>query len=398
MHSRFIVGVMAQGVASISNIVVTLFVARTLGAEELGRFSLVFAVLALATAIQSAWVGDALVVLGPAAESAARWWQHVLSAFSVVLSAGVLAWTGRFSLAELAAYLVLCAAWLYEEFGRQWFMAHLRFVAQGINDAMYLVAVTALLAVVHVVGGLSLLAVLWSIAGAAAVAVIAGQAAIPHDARVWRRPAPGRDLRAYSNYGTWRAVQAATGALGTVATRSLIVSGLGLRPLGNLELGRTILAPAVTVLTGIGNVLLPVASAKSRADERSSFRRLTVLVTAGAVLYGVVVVIWAPFFVRLLGGPGFQVSRTVLIGWAVAAATIALTQSVSIRALVDLPSRRVLVLRTAGTLTSLALVGLAAYAGWTAAVPFAIAAGTLLSGVLLHSALRQREKQPVRAL
>jgi O-antigen/teichoic acid export membrane protein len=389
VRKRLLIGVMAQGVASISNLVVALFVARGLGAIEFGRFSLIFAILAVATAIQSAWVGDALVVLGPRVESAARWWQLVLTVASIVLSGGVLALTQQFSRAEIALYVPLCAFWLYEEFGRQWFIAHQRFVAQGMNDLIYLIVAVATLSTCQAVGELSLSTVLASMAIAAAIAWVGGQSVVPAEFRSWRRPVTDGHRDAVRRYGSWRAAQAASGALSTVATRTLVVDGMGLRTLGNLELGRTVVGPLLAVLAGLGNVLLPVASANSRAGERKNFRVVTLVVTASVAVYGAAVVLWAPFFVGLFGGAGFEVSRTVLAGWVTVAFIISLTQSVSVRALVDLPSRLVFNLRSLGTVATLLLVGAASYSRIPELVPFSVAFGTLLSGALLQAAMRR---------
>jgi O-antigen/teichoic acid export membrane protein len=307
----------------------------------------------------------------------------------VTVTAFVIAVTTRFSVVEVLLYVLLSVFWLYEEYGRQWFMAHHRFAAQGLNDFVYLIIAVGMLAAWQILGRITLSSVLLSMATAAAVSTVAGQAAVPARSRVWRRPEPDRDLGAFSRYGKWRAAQAGVGALGAVATRSMIAGGLGIRTLGDLELGRTVAGPVTTVLGGLGNVLLPLMSAHSRANERSNYNRLSLLSTSFACLYGVGIVTFAPFLVDLFGGPGFRVSRTILAGWALVTVVIALTQSVSVRALVDLPSRLVFLLRLAGTVATLGLVGAASFFDSPASVPYATAVGTLLSGALLYVALKR---------
>lgn len=401
LKRRLVTGLAAQGAASLSNIAISLLVAKSLGASELGRFSLLFAVLTLATAMQSGWVGDGLAVLGPASEAAARWWQHVLTAAATLVTGLFVALTGRFSWGEVVTYLALAVTWLYEEYARRWFMAHQKFLAQGMNDLVYFVVAFASAWILDVTVGWKLQSILIAMVVGALSATLVGQAVIPRDARVWRSFGTKTDVAAFRRYGMWRSAQAGTGALGTVGTRTIIAGEMSLRALGDVELARNMVAPAMTLLGGLANVLLPVVSADARERKSSQLGRMTAAITIGVAVYGAFLLWQTNWIVGLLGSHSeFRITRLLIVGWLMLAMVIASTQAISVRAIVVLPSRVVFIFRTAGTLVGLVLVAVAGVWGSKEAVPFAGAAGALISAGLLRARLSKvdRSTEPAKYL
>src|SRR4051794_22766651 len=82
-------GITAQGAASLANLLVSVVVARRLGAVAFGRFAVLFALLTFCTAVITGWIGDSLTVQaarGGYSSSAILVWQHRLTAVTTVVS------------------------------------------------------------------------------------------------------------------------------------------------------------------------------------------------------------------------------------------------------------------------------------------------------------------------
>ena len=389
---KILSGVLAQGVASLSNLLVALVVARALGASALGRFSLLIAALGVLTALQTSWVGDSLTVLGPEYGRAALWWQHIIAISGSAVAAGLAVLLLRVPLSEAAAFTCLVAAWLYEEYGRRCLMARLRFVAQGLNDLLYLGLSLGGLTAFRMLGMLDLTAVLWAMAASAAVASVASQLHLPPEIRYWARSvgAGQQEVLAVRNYGSWRSAQAATGAAGGLATRSVVSAGASLTVLGNLELARLVTAPLLTALAGMANVLLPVAANQRREGTSHRGHRASLLLLGMCAAYSALLLWQLPRAVRVLGGDGFSVSEPAVVGWLLVAVVLAATQQLSVRGLVELPARHLFIIRSAGTVVAVIVTaGLVqlSLADWT---PFALVAGTVVTAAGLRRRLHPR--------
>lgn len=385
---RFVVGVVSQGMASLSNLLVALLVAALLGPESLGRFSVAVAAIALVTAFQTAWVGDTFTVLGSGVHAAALWWHHRIAAvtFVAMLPFGRfvmdLGWGGSVLLAALAGL------WLYEEYGRRRLMAELRFGAQGLNDLLFAVVAVTGIAVAEATGALDLPTVFLAMLAGAVVAVVHAQLLLPAGTRVWSRGGGTDGRRDVLHQGFWRAAQSGIGTAQVLVVRLVVAGDASLAALGNLEAARLVAAPLMTALAGIGSVLLSTTAADRAAGARRRDRPVTGVVTAVAGLYAVLALWQTERVITALGGD-YVPDRWAVGGWLTLAVVLALTQAHMVRSLVELPARTTFVLRV----TAAAVGGLAASAAvWAdvvSAVPFGFALGAACAGVATLIRLRR---------
>ena len=146
------------------------------------------------------------------------------------------------------------------------------------------------------------------------------------------------------------------------------------------------------LLAGVGNVLLPAGARQQRDRSRVHVGRAPALLLIASLLYAAVLLWQLPLVVRVLGGANYVPDVRAVIGWLLVALTLALSQGVAVRALVQLPSRRVFVLRAAGTLSSVLLTLLAAAVGSVSLMPYALASGAAVTALSLDHALRRARR------
>ncbi|MFD2092786.1 hypothetical protein [Blastococcus deserti] len=382
---------MSQAATSLTNLLVSLAVAALLGPSEFGLYSLAFAALLLATALQTGWVGDTLTVLGERVQVAARWWQHVVTAAaaSIIFPVAILLGMNR---AEGLALSCLTVVWLYEEYGRRRLMAALRFGSQGVNDLIYGTVTGVAVAGLHGTNKLSVTTVLLAMAAGGCAAVLHAQLLLPRKTRIWSSFGELAFRAEVFRYGVWRSAQAGLGSAQTLAVRYATAAGVSLSALGSLELARLVAAPLMTALAGFASVLLTTTSAEEHLGRRRHRSgRLTALLTVPTAVY-TALVLWQFDAIAKVVGDGYQPDRWSLAGWLLVALIIGLTQTVSVRALIELPSRTTFVLRTWGTVIGTVTATACALGGLVAGVPFGLAAGTVIAGLLLHRRLRRGAK------
>lgn len=382
-----------QGTASLANLVIALIAARALAPASFGTFALLIAVLTFLIAIQSSWVGDYLTVVGIAAADAlaVQFWQQTLTIICST-AAGVLClvWADV-PLKTAVVFACLTYAWLQEEFGRRYFMAQRRFGRQALNDGVYLLVACGTALAVAVTGTLTLTRLLMCMTGGAVVATLAAQPLLRSEFRwrPWVTPAGG--VAAVADYGAWRAAQSSVGAAGQVAVRRIVILMAGLPALANLELARIVVAPLMTAMGGLANVLLPTYAEAHRENREVHHARALGAMVFPLVAYGIVAVTWAEPITQLLAGEKYHVDRIAVVGWLVAVTAATMCQPNLSRALVVVAPRRVFLARSGATLAGLMLALVAIPLTSAAVVPYCLAVGPLLSVLLL----RQR-RRPAR--
>lgn len=390
---RLAVPLAAQAVSPLANVLTSIVVARSLGPEGLGFFAVSLTLLQFFVSMQTVFVGDAYTVLDRSdavTQDGVSLWQVVHSAVGALIAApvAVFAFGLRWQPALMLGALV--AAWELEEFGRRAFMAHRRFGMQGLSDLLYALVALTLLLVAAATIGLSLTLALAVMTVSAMASFIFNQGTAPRGARV-RLPKPTADaLRVVASYGSWRAAQAGSGYLSQVALRYAVVTVISIEAMGQLEAARLVAAPLFTVLGASTNLLLP-HFVHLRGTGYMAMRRRIIRVTAGVTFvaagYAVVAVIGARPISHLLVGDDFPGDQIAVAAWCALGLVNAVTMSLSTAATTVLPSRTIFNVRSVGSALGLVIaVALLFVDGGPRMVPFGLAAGALVSGLLMYRA------------
>lgn len=277
-------GVADQGVSSLTNLAVGLWVARELGPSGFGAFSLGFAVYLVALNLSRALATEPLTVRF---SSRPRDWRRatasatgtalgigmVLGALTAVMGAAVHSATGGVlvALGITLPFLLLQDSWRFAFFSAG------RPGAALLNDVVW--AVALLLALAVVTRGTTADAATYCLAwgGAAGAAALAGLAQT--------RVAPGllqlpQWLRDHRDLGPRFAVEYLTES-GSLQVVVYAVGGLaGLAAVGALRGGQMLLGPVVVLSTGLTMVAVPQAVKALNRSSRA-LRRLCQALAAG---------------------------------------------------------------------------------------------------------------------
>lgn len=258
-------GLADQAVSSITNFAVTLYVARTLGAEQFGAFSLTYVTYSFALSASRGLATDPLMVRFSGAERPA--WRRAVStssatALMVGLIAGALVLSGTVFLsgtsraAFVALGLVLPGLMLQDSW-RYAFFALGRGNFAFINDMIWAIALVPGLVYMHMTGHATVFAFILVWGAAAAVAAAAG----PLQARVIPRPSgiPAwlghhRDLGLRylaENCANSGATQLRSYGIGII---------VGLAAVGYVQAAGTLMGPFLVVFMGMSLVTIPEAT------------------------------------------------------------------------------------------------------------------------------------------
>jgi len=381
----------AQGFYSLSNLVVGITVARSLGAAALGHFAFLFTLLTAFVAVQTAWVGDSLTVLDRNDPTVRRGLATTQWANCLVgaLAGGSIAYlAGGVGVLSAVVFATLVAAWELEEFGRRTFMARLEFWKQAANDGSYLVLVAVALLAYQQLFGLTLAGTLVCMSAASLAAFVLGAAALPSEERLGLPRFSVAGLRDVARFGAWRGAQGAAGYASQVAVRSLVIVLASAAAMGQLEAARLVVAPLFTITAAAASLTLAgfARSGAGRTDRSASNVRLLHVALSGLVafsaLYGAVILAFPGFFVHLLAGNGFEPKRLVLAGWLLLATSIAIATPLSSLALVRGRVAGVFWSRLGGSAAGLGIAAAVLVASRPSLVPLALGVsavgGTLL--------------------
>jgi len=266
-------GVADQVLSSASNFLVSVYIARTLGARSYGAFGLAFITYSFALNASRGLGTDPLLVRFSGTD-VRSWREAVAKCTGTAVGAG--AALGLCSLvaglllggptgAAFLALAITLPGLLLQDSWRYSFFAIGRGGSAMLNDGTAAVALVAALAVLRALGDVS---VFWSVlawGGAALVGALIG----PLQARVVPRPEQARQwLSAHRDLG-WRYLAEGTSNSAATQLRSYGVGLLvGLAAVGYLQAATTLMGPFTVVFFGMGLVALPEAARALRRSPR----------------------------------------------------------------------------------------------------------------------------------
>jgi O-antigen/teichoic acid export membrane protein len=295
-------GVADQGVSSISNFALGLFVARTFGAVEFGAFTLAYVTYSVAINAARGLATDPLLVRH-SGESRSSWRRAASDAAGTALVIGLVA--GAVCLiagvllpdpvgAALIALGVALPALTLQDSWRFAFFAAGRGRSAFLNDLLWTVLLIGSLAVMHETGYGTASTSLLLFGGTAAVAaaVASGQAGTlpkPRHAVRW--------LRAYSDLGPRYMVENVITS-GASQIRSMVLGlSAGLAAVGYVRASEILMGPFLVLLMGLSQVAVPEAARVLKQNPRGLMRFCLALgsVQAGAaIVWGLIVILLFP--------------------------------------------------------------------------------------------------------
>ena len=283
-------GVADQGVSSLTNFAVNIYIARELGAVQYGAFSLAYVTYSFALNASRGLATDPLLVRFSYTDPAI-WRRAVASctgtatvvglASGACILATALALSGATRQAFLALGLTLPGLMLQDSW-RFAFFALGRGSQAFLNDVIWLAVLIPALLVMRAEHYASVFwfFLAWGASAAVAAAVGPLQARVlPRlgDARLW--VAKHRDLGVrYLAEGTTNSAAAQLRNYG-------IALILGLAAVGYVQAANTLMGPFMVVITGAGLILLPEAT-RIRRDSPQRMSRYCFFISAASVLLG----------------------------------------------------------------------------------------------------------------
>jgi O-antigen/teichoic acid export membrane protein len=295
-------GVADQGMSSLTNFAVSIYIARTLGAVQFGAFSLSYVTYGFALQVSRGLTTDPLLVRFSGTDN--RTWRHAVAdcsgaaAFTglatgacVLAVAAVLHGPAR--LAFLALGLTLPALLLQDSW-RFAFFAHGRGNQAFINDTVWAVTLLPALVLLHTTGHANVFWYVFAWGATAGIGAAVGPlqaGVVPRLASAWGWLMRQRDLGLrYVVEGT------ATSAAAQIRNTSIGFL-LGLAAVGYLQAANTLMGPFQVILYGMGLVALPEAVRILRRSTRQMAVfcvLLSVALTAMALLWGVALLVALP--------------------------------------------------------------------------------------------------------
>lgn len=381
-------GQLSQAVGSF---VLQLIAARSLGASGLGTFALLYSVIVMSTALSNGLVGDSLMVLDRGerpVRAALQNWCLLTSVGAGVVGAVCCALAGMVSWTQGALFALATATFIIESILRRLLMAVMRFWYLVVVDAVSAAASLAVLAAWHAVRPLTLDAMLIAWVAGQVLATVAAVLCLPPEERrfaSWRPSA----MRHVATFGMWRAAQQSLRPSMLTAARFLITIAAGREVYGQLEAARVYMAPALLVIQGLGSYLFSSYAMRRNARWTRLIGRADRASTAMlvfALAMGALAALVSPWAGRFVTGPGFSMVPLAVFGWAAYAASTAAVTPFANLAAVRGRQQVVMVLRTADSVFSLALLALvvnvlAVDVSWS---PYVLAVGSLIDGAVIR--------------
>ena len=393
-RSRALGGVAAQGSQAAASFVLQILVLRLLGADGLGRFATLYAIIVLATAVSSGFVGDSLTVLDRSDRRTRAglqcWW------LGLAVGSGLCAWlvswlSGLLTPTAAIAFGLVTAVFILEDALRRLLMANLRFWRIVAVDLSSLAATIVAVLIPRMLSGtVSLALLLTALAVGQAIAIVVAVPLLPPDDRRLVRLFPA-DWLAVSRYGSFRAMQQGVRPALLALVKTLCLVLVGAAAAGRLEAARIYTAPTLLIVSGVSSVLFASYAAANRATSDavllSKADRSVGTLVAAIAAFCLAAVAALPWLGPILTGGGYQLSILAVIGWSVYAASVAAVTPYGSLAAVRGRQTAVLCLRVADSALSLAAAVLLLHVHQVDWVPFAMSVGSLLGGVAIRQLL-----------
>lgn len=397
-RSRVLGGVAAQGSQAAGSFVLQVLAVRLLGLDGLGQFAALYAVMIMATAVSSGFVGDALTVLDRSdrnVRGALQGWTVIVVSATALL-AGLVTWAAGFlDITGALAFSAAVAAYMVEDIMRRLLMATLTFwriVAIDLTAAAG--AVGVLLGLVLTGQIVTIGDFLLAIAVGQTVGVVAAVVVMPRAER-WLAGSRRAAWQAVFDYGSWRALQQLVRPALLAVVRVVCLVVLGLAATGQLEAARIYVAPAMLVVGGVSAVLFASYATRKATPLEALIRTAdhsVVALVALITLFGVVAVLALPWLGPLLTDGEYPLQVPAVVGWVAFAASVAAVTPYGSLAAVHGRQAAVLAWRAADSVVSLVAVVVVVLAGRSAEwVPVVLAVGSLLGGLAIRQLVLRRE-------
>jgi O-antigen/teichoic acid export membrane protein len=317
------VGLTDQAVASGTNFLSIILVARAVSPSSFGYFVLAFTLLQSAGAVQSALITRPHNVLG--AERRGESYVGYTTAAAAVQVAYALLWAAVLLVVSAVAFAVgspsallfaiaapAAIAWQLQEFGRRVLYTEGRLTLALLNDVLSYGTQAALLIWLFAEGTLT---------GARALAIVAGTSAFaalvlaPRLQRSVGRHIDREAIRTSWRFGRW--LGAAELAYWVASQSYIYIGGIVVGPVASaaLKSAQTLLGPISVFLAFFVNYL-PTSFTRARATGKPEFlrrMRLAFLTTVpAAVVYGLLVTAFAPPLLELVYGHQYRPYATVV--------------------------------------------------------------------------------------
>jgi O-antigen/teichoic acid export membrane protein len=336
---------MDQALFAGTHFALNVILASTTTQADYGRFSFVYALIALTSALHAAFVGEAVSVFWRDHE--ARRVEFLANAHFInilfiatilavaLLSGAALYFSGDFSLIEAIA-----AVWLAIALPTAWLFRHLSFAqlkpwrAAG-QSGIYAVGTLAGVFLFLYTGSLTALTALVALAGGATAVCLYGFCLYPVKA-IFQIDEVGRSAILTSvHHGIWSAPSAAMGWFAAnifLLTMPLLGSAA---EAGRLKAFLNILLPFQQVLQGISQIALPLLAREVAVGGKIRLRRVQILYLAGGIVgslsvTAVIFVFGADIYQALYGGNYTLDTRLMLSGAAlpIAMGVIAVSRTI----------------------------------------------------------------------
>lgn len=295
-------GVADQAVSSLSNFAVNIYIARQLGAEQYGAFSLVYVTYAFALNASRGLVSDPQMVRFSHTDRST--WRRVtanctgaavvvglVTGACALIAAAVMG--GTLGLGFLALGLTLPGLMLQDSW-RFAFFSQGRGSQAFLNDLLWLVLLVPALVLLRVthLANIFWCLLAWGAAAAAAAAFGPWQARVrPRVSGAWGWLVGQRDLGfRYMAEGT---TNSASSQLRTYGIGLL----LGLAPVGYIQVANTLMAAFLVLVMGTGLILMPEATRIWRDSPQRLVRfcvKISIGYTAMASAWGVLLLVTLP--------------------------------------------------------------------------------------------------------
>lgn len=396
--------VCAQVTAALGSLVLQVLAARSLGASGLGTFAFLYGAVIMATAVSGGLIGDSLTVLDRRRPDvrAALWRLGWLTAGAAALLAFL---SSLFQLGPIGAvwFAGALAAFVVEDLGRRLLMAALRFWHLLVVDGLALVVSLVVLGVWSLAAPLGVEAFLAGLAIGQAAAALAAFLLLPRREKqsVPRAWGAWREVIAY---GSWRAAQQLLRPTMLNAARGVVLVAAGTAAVGELEVARIFVAPAMVLVQGLGSYLFSTYAADKEVSTellRDRADRTAVAMLVGSVVIAGTASALLPYASGLLTAGSFGLSQVAVLGWACYAASVAAVLPYGSLAAVRGRQRALLVVRVLDSLLSLALAAVAIWgfdvdAQW---LPWLLSVGSFAGGwvcrqILLKPVLPSSRRSP----
>lgn len=384
---RALGGVGAQGSQAVASLALQVLATRLLGLAGLGRFGALYAVIVLATALCSGFVGDSLTVLERSHQevrAALQTWLLVLGASSALMCGAVAYAIGFLTLPGALAFAGATAAFVMEDTFRRLLMANLHFWRIVLVDLTALVSSVLVVAIDALVTEPSLSHFLVALMIGQVAASIVAVILVPAEDRylVTMRSAA---LGAVASFGGWRALQNAVRPAVLASVRMVGFIAVSATAVGGFEAARIYMAPAMLVVAGMGSYLFASYAARRDASLVDLVRvadRGVVTLFAVVGSFGVVAVSAIEWLGPILTDGRYELSLVIVTGWAAYAAAAA--SAMPYAQLASVRGRQAAVLGFRIIDSAVSLLGAIVVVAMTRSlrwVPMVLAAGSLTEGL-----------------